>query len=379
MPGPGADGGGDAGPDAGPEADGGGDAGPDAGADAGLLVLPPGPPSAPIVAEPRRWTWVPIEGAECMNGSPTGIGINPSTSTKKLLIVLEGGGACFNDTTCTVGTINALGFGPLELAAELAVMGYSGTLSRTLGVNVFAEWSYVFIPYCTGDVHAGANRSGPGGRHHVGFENIRLALARLVPTFPAAEQVVISGSSAGGFGAAYNFDQVQQAFAAVPVTLLDDSGPMMPDEFLKPCLQAQMRAAWGLDQTLPADCAACRPPNEAGLANYAEYLAAKYPDRRFGLISSTGDAVIRTFFGFGNSADCSSPAAFPAQDFEDGLVALRERMHPAHPNFRVYYPRSELHTWLLTDLGLYQTTSAVPLHAWVRDLVEGAPGWRDVP
>lgn len=54
--------------------------------------LMPGPPGAPIEAEPRRWTWVPIEGAECMNGSPTGIGINPSTSTSKLLIVLEGGG-----------------------------------------------------------------------------------------------------------------------------------------------------------------------------------------------------------------------------------------------------------------------------------------------
>lgn len=84
MPGPGADGGTDAGADA--DADAGTDA------DAGLLVQPPGPPGAPIEAEPRRWTWVPIEGAECMNGSPTGIGINPSTSTSKLLIVLEGGG-----------------------------------------------------------------------------------------------------------------------------------------------------------------------------------------------------------------------------------------------------------------------------------------------
>lgn len=342
-------------------------------------VLPPAPSGTPITAEPRRWTWVPIDGAACMDGSPTGIGVNLSSSTKKLLIVLEGGGACFNFATCTVGNINPFGFDRAAFAVEIAAMGYSGALNRNLGQNPFAEWSYVFVPYCTGDVHAGDNPDGPNHRHHVGFRNIQAALGRLVPTFKDAESVVLAGSSAGGFGAAYNFDQVQTAFGAVPVTLLDDSGPMLNGDYLAPCLQAQMREAWNLDATLPADCADCKTPAGGGLSNYAYYLAGKYPQARFGLISSTGDAVIRTFFGFGRSADCTSPANYPAADFEDGLIALRDQMKGTAGTFHVYYPRSELHTWLLTDLGLLSSASGVPLHTWIQGLVEGAPTWSDVP
>src|SRR6478752_8591829 len=56
-----------------------------------------GPPA--LGTTPKTWQYVPVDGAQCMNGTPTGIGVNLGTSGD-LVIYLEGGGACFNDGTC---------------------------------------------------------------------------------------------------------------------------------------------------------------------------------------------------------------------------------------------------------------------------------------
>ena len=50
--------------------------------------------------QPEKWTWVPFADAKCRDGSSTGIAVNPSSGSDKLMIFLQGGGACFNATTC---------------------------------------------------------------------------------------------------------------------------------------------------------------------------------------------------------------------------------------------------------------------------------------
>jgi len=189
---------------------------------------------------------------------------------------------------------------------------------------------------------------------------------------------VLSGSSAGGFGALYNFHRVQQAFGATPVTLLDDSGPPMSDDYLTPCLQAQVRELWNLDASLPEDCTACRAGNGGGLVNAATYLAETYPDRRFGLISSTRDGVLRLFYGWGYP-DCDNPSGLmPEQVFADGLAQLRDQVLAPYDNFRVYTIESGVHVWLLdTTMGV-TTSGGTVLTDWVRALVNGSSGWGDV-
>jgi hypothetical protein len=48
-----------------------------------------GPPA--LGTTPKQWQYVPIDGAQCMNGTPTGIGVNLGTSGD-LVIYLEGAG-----------------------------------------------------------------------------------------------------------------------------------------------------------------------------------------------------------------------------------------------------------------------------------------------
>ena len=88
----------------------------------------------------------------------------------------------------------------------------------------------MYVPYCTGDVHAGnrkdATVSGVTGKQQfVGYVNVANDLKRIVPSFPGLTKVLLTGVSAGGFGAASNYVQMAKAFGSVPVYELDDSGP----------------------------------------------------------------------------------------------------------------------------------------------------------
>ena len=69
------------------------------------------------------------------------------------------------------------------------------------------------------------------------------------PTFKdKVSRVVLTGSSAGGFGAALNYSMVQDAFGNVPVSILDDSGPPFEDQQMPVCMQKRWREAWGFEK-----------------------------------------------------------------------------------------------------------------------------------
>jgi len=229
----------------------------------------------PIEATAGEWTFIEFPDSRCMNDTPTGIGINPSPSgADQVVIYLEGGGACFDFISC-FAVAHSDGFDASDLAGLADRSGSRGIFNRDDENNPVRNWNFVFVPYCTGDVHAGSTTEGFGGRTQVGYDNVGEYLERLVPTFADASHVLLTGSSAGGFGAAYNYDRVAQAFGCTPVTLLDDSGPPMADEYMKPCLQQWWRETWGIDETLPPDCTACTGPDGGGLSNFAKYLATK--------------------------------------------------------------------------------------------------------
>src|SRR4051794_38185775 len=60
----------------------------------------PGGPDAGFTIPLETWTWLDVPGMVCGNGSPTGIAVNPSTKSQKLVILFEGGGACWEAAAC---------------------------------------------------------------------------------------------------------------------------------------------------------------------------------------------------------------------------------------------------------------------------------------
>jgi Pectinacetylesterase len=340
-------------------------------ADAGNAVI--------TEATPETWSWIPFAGSKCRDGSTTGIGVNLNPASQKVMIFLEGGGACFNEITCGE---NPSTFGAPDFAARFPSVSDGGAPESGQGImdrnpaNPVSDWNFVYVPYCTGDIHAGNNPNGSiqhlaGTQAFVGYANIDLYLQRLVPTFANATQVLLTGASGGGFGAAANYAHVQRAFGSVPVDLIDDSGPYMEDPYLPACLQTQIRTLWGVDSTLGADCAgACNDPNSFFL-DFAKSVVTKNPQRQFGLMESMDDGTITTFFGFGND-DCmvtlgqESPTMFAA-----GLTDIRTQLAADTNAGTFYFPGTD-HTSLEDDNYYTRVAGTTPLTTWVGALVGGS-------
>ena len=241
--------------------------------------------------------------------------------------------------------------------------------------NPVADWNMVYVPYCTGDVHAGSapNAQVPGvlgAQQFVGYTNIGQYFSRLVPTFPSVTRVLLAGESAGGFGAALDYVQVARAFGSVPVDLLDDSGPLMENPYLAPCLELEMSQLWGLSSNVIAqDCGAdCNDPSNS-LALYWQHLPKTYPSARFGFIDSTGDSVIAGFFGFGAN-DCAGYAPVGAAQYEAALLDMRSAV-ASNANAGSFLYAGIDHTTLVAAYTT-RASAGVRFEYWVTTLVSAS-------
>lgn len=344
---------------------------------------------------PAGWTWYPVAGTTCRDGSEAGLFIHYAAS-KQLLIFFEGGGACTSAGFCNFNpqSVNHVlsGTGETVLGSAFgAVAGrqqpgvyqngeVTGIFSTSDAKNPFRDWNMVYIPYCTGDVHAGTRRDAvvPGvqqPQQFVGFFNTQTFVGRLVATFrDGLERVVVTGSSAGSFGAALNFSMISDAFAGVQADAILDSGIPFEDRNWPVCMQKSWRELFGLNYGLPPDCPQCFNADGGGLLGFADFLLAKHPTSRMALISSMQDEVIRLFFTPGQN-DCATietadpvgitigqlagAGLFPAETYEAGLLGVRAR----------FLKSGRLATYYLSgpSITLHQ-------HSWRPRFFEGAVG-----
>ncbi|MEO0324214.1 MAG: pectin acetylesterase-family hydrolase [Myxococcota bacterium] len=300
-----------------------------------------------ITAEANTWTWVPFPETRCMNGTPFGIGVNLNPDSDRLMIFFEGGGACFDRTTCLTAVANLNGYDETKFDRDAAGRLVGLPFDRTDADNPVADFNFVYVPYCSGDVFAGANEMGSvTGQVHVGSENVAAILRRVVPTFDGVSDVLLTGSSAGGLGALMNYEQVQNAFGCTPVNMLNDAGAVLTDEFLAPCQQTTLREQWS--PPFPEGCPQCECQEDGGgIVNIYAYLSERYPDRRFAYVTAVSDNVFRTFYSWGLSPMCDrgDVDAYSEEMFADGVDALRGFLAP-YENVRTFYVPGTVHTFL---------------------------------
>jgi hypothetical protein len=331
-------------------------------------------PSVP----PLTWTWVPIEGSVCSDGSPTGVGIERGPSPD-VLIFLMGGGACWDALTCfppfQLPQIATPGpYGAAEFDAEIQARRPGSVLDRSLPGNPYADFTFVFVPYCTGDVHAGdAVRTypfAPRAWHHRGRANLAADFAYLATALEAPARIVVSGSSAGGFGALLAYDLARTSWPSARGYLVDDSGP--PLDAIPATTVAAWRLAWDLDGALQPVCGtACL----GDLSLLLPALSARYPADRLALLSSTADATMRGFF-FGTFAD-EFPfiTEMPAATFEASLRRLAAAVEDDTPPGESHAFVAGGTTHPMLDRPAAFTSEGVPLLEWLRRMVEDDPGW----
>ncbi len=322
-------------------------------------------PGQPITAPADTWTWVPFDNAFCANGKSTGIGVNLSSTGSRALIYFEGGGACWSELTCyTLMTASYFtGYGESDFQTEASDTTYlampGGFFDRTSATNPFKDYSYVYIPYCTGDVFSGNNvvTYGSNTAHFVGYTNVTAFLERIVPTFPTADRVILAGSSAGGFGASFNWWQTQQAFGSVRVDLIDDSGTPMPADIEADGYgEANDRTAWNLAATLPPACTACKQ----SLVGLLGFYNQQYPDHRATLLSYIADSTLPSFFGVSEA------------QFEQGLNEDISMYFTASSPFKAFTVNASGHVlWFDPQL----TTGGVTLQQFITQMVTDDAAW----
>src|SRR5690554_3592056 len=104
------------------------------------------------------WVYQPLEGTACGGGGLAGLGLDLNPESTDLVIFLNGGGACWDGTSCYVlnAAINIEGeYTAAKFEAEVRPLVASGLFDRDDEANPWPVASYAFVPYCTADLHSG--------------------------------------------------------------------------------------------------------------------------------------------------------------------------------------------------------------------------------
>lgn len=253
--------------------------------------------------------------AICLGGTPYQVNVHTGT-TNKLLVYLEEGGACWNSVTCWVAYDGA---GSAKRVAGSA--SSEGILDLGNAQNPFKDWNIVYVPYCDGSVHSGNNivdyADHDGPTYHHGLQNISAALTVAQSEFPNPDMIVVSGSSAGGYGTLQGYGVTRLTYQSTPIIVFNDSGPGLqnPDPAQAGADQDRIEN-WKYTQYFPASCSQCTEQT----AYLADWAIDRDRDLRVALFSYNHDNTIPVYLGM------------DANSFETLLLEVSGDIHDRHPD-----------------------------------------------
>ncbi len=182
-------------------------------------------------------------------------------NNEKIIIEFQGGGACWDSNTCSKQSSlltfptdldDFIGYSCSEVNyAQSNYGGYPINLlcADKIGDVNLAEYNYVFVPYCTQDVHMGDSSStysddddgGNSGVYHHGAHNMMGALQWIYDNFPNPSHVFLTGCSAGGTALPVAYDLINNHYNSflkggrtVNInTIIDSAVYLTPSYFLE--------------------------------------------------------------------------------------------------------------------------------------------------
>lgn len=277
----------------------------------------------------------------CREDGPSGIAIRraPQASSNRILVVMQGGGGCINQELCEANPKQFSYDDFMDLrGGELN----AGIFYRYGTENPFRDYHQVYIPYCSGDMHAADIESKQVDgvttlQKFRGYANTALYFDKVIETLgsvmarPGAE-IMLLGQSAGGFGAAFNLPRFRAKVRAVApnarIIFVSESAPLVDQSVAAPCFTAAWRDFFDFQHTfLNDDCPTCTSSNWT--AEWHAHLLSKYTDVTQTLIASRLDIVVGAFLRSDiqtANGTCQDGGHFNYDRFKQGLLAARERM-----------------------------------------------------
>ena len=200
---------------------------------------------------------MPGGDCQCSDGSEFSFWVREA-NPNKVVLFLPGGGNCFSAETCAPERDF---YDRTTLTTTRAGLG--GIFDFADERNPFADYSAVYVSYCTGDVYIGnaTTEYEPGLTvHHKGFVNGTAALDHLVAAFPAATEVVVAGESAGSAASPLYAGLVSDRLPDARITVLADGSGAAPNS---PDLSRRQLDAVGCREHPPGLARERRPDRRA--------------------------------------------------------------------------------------------------------------------
>jgi hypothetical protein len=309
------------------------------------------------------------DGPICIDGSPFTV-FTRERNPNKVAIFLNGGGACWQGFYFC--TLQASPAPPPDVGMFASSFDVGG---GTIVDNPLNDWSIMFVSYCDGSVFGGDNTVNdpaftPGGgvRHHRGVRNATAAIDLAHDLWPLAAKVLLSGSSAGGYGVAgvspfivrFNWGNFSKLY------VLNDSGPAVTNLAQVSTIQTRVND-WAYTQFTPSSCTDCTIDKQP--AELVEWMLENDGQVRSALYSTDADQTIRFFL------------SIPTQlGYRNLLLSTHDPINAAFPNRHKRYIRSgsSAHT-MLGDARYYTTVvNGTRLSDWVGAFVNQQPAWTDI-
>lgn len=339
------------------------------------VIPPPAETRAPIVAVtpeatavvgdklaglPQGWTKIDGGGeAICARGTPYSFWVRPGT-INKLVLYFEGGGGCWDAESCREGSTffdDSVDNGDSPERA-------AGIFDLDNPDNPFKDYSMIYVPYCTGDVHMGNNvhtYTGDSGEqvtiHFKGFVNGSTVLEWVYDHVGSPESIFVSGCSAGSVGSITFAPYVIDHYRSAQVYQLGDSEAFV---FGRPVeLQDDWRAHDNFAAWIPAMSEI--KPGEWTAERFYTGIAQYYPQHFFSQYNTAHDAVQQRFFF----------AAGGVGGWEEALESSLSQIQANAPNFRSYLAGGSSHCILPLDSFYSRQTEGVRFRDWVAAIAEG--------
>jgi len=309
------------------------------------------------------------DGPICIAGTPFSV-FTKARNPANLLIMLQGGGACWQDFyNCNV----------LSEAQE-PPPPQVGIWDDTSGLNPIDNWSVVYMPYCDGSVFSGDNDvfdpafgaaigvPEAAVRFHRGLRNVTAGIDVAKSMFPRASRIMLAGSSAGGVGAAaFAPFLVRMAYGNnKKLTVFNDAGPVAIN--LADTGGIAARAAdWQFGQFFPASCTLC-----SDLGQGTEIIKWRLDND-----STIREAFYSTDFDLTNRFFLNM--LFDPLGYRNLIISEHGEINALHPDrYKRFIRGGQVTHSALQTPQFYDAANGVPLFEWLDDLLVPRPFWADI-
>jgi hypothetical protein len=211
--------------------------------------------NAAAVATTATAPWqkvAPGGDCECADGSQFAFWERRADPTK-VVFFLDGGGACYDAETCAFTGLGRAG----EAAYDWSIYGEDpaqedGIFNFARADNPFRDYSFIYVPACTGDAHLGdvtREYTAELTVEHKGFVNGTAALSHVAENYPDAAQVVVVGKNVGSVAAPVYGGLAADLLPDARVTVFGGLSGHVPDD---PDLNAEFFGElWGAYDNMP--------------------------------------------------------------------------------------------------------------------------------